>query len=357
MEKKWKEIGQRIVLGLGVQAGELVNLRDSSGNLDLLLETSLAIERVGACPYVQHISSDYLERLLAEVPLNHLIHRDKYHLEWMKQVDRVLVLGGARPDFSIVPREAVKAWDQAHYQVNLIEETRRLPYLLVAVPTPKGAQQLGLSHGELEETLMPALSVSVEELQGEIGRVLDKAHPSRTITIHSGGDHHLYLEHGDRLWLRDDGTINEEDQEQGAIVSNLPAGSIYTTVLEDKTQGSLWLPRAGEAEEVVFHFTDGRIVNLQAKRGADLLSRELDSHSGEPRRISHIGIGLNPHLHHPIGWTLVDEHVHGALFVALGENRYMGGQNQSSLNVDFALWDATLEVDDRTILSKGQVVV
>ena len=238
-----------------------------------------------------------------------------------------------------------------------IEEERRLPYLLVAIPTAEGAQQLNLTQKDLEEILMPALGAGVEELQVEIGRVLSAAHQGQAITIYSGEDHVLHLEHGDRVWLSDDGYIDEKDRRQGAIVSNLPAGSIYTTVMEEKTQGSLWLPKAGEATEVVFHFVDGRIVDIEAASGADLLGRELDGHAGEPRRVSHIGLGLNPYLHRPIGWTMVDEHIHGCLFIALGENRYMGGQNTSSLNVDYALTDATLKVDNRTIILKGKVAV
>ena len=68
--------------------------------------------------------------------------------------------------------------------------------------------------------------------------------------------------------------------------------------------------------------------------------------------MSHIGIGLNPYLDRPTGWTIVDEHIHGAIFIALGENRYMGGQNELSLNVDYAFSDVTLEVDGRTIVSR-----
>lgn len=66
------------------------------------------------------------------------------------------------------------------------------------------------------------------------------------------------------------------------------------------------------------------------------------------------GIGLNPHLRQPIGWTLVDEHVIGALFLALGENRYMGGQNASSLNHDFALQGASLLVDGQVVVDAGR---
>jgi hypothetical protein len=52
---------------------------------------------------------------------------------------------------------------------------------------------------------------------------------------------------------------------------------------------------------------------------------------------------------------LVDEHVHGHVFVAFGETRDMGGKNASSLNIDFALPGATLLVGDRVVVSKGVV--
>ena len=119
----------------------------------------------------------------------------------------------------------------------------------------------------------------------------------------------LHLEQGDRLWMNDDGFIDETDIQQGAIVSNMPAGSIYTTVLEHQTNGHLWLPKAGPAKDVLFTFRDGRIVDIQASSGSIQLMEELDRHSGEPRRMSHIGLGLNPYLKRPTGWPMMDEHV------------------------------------------------
>ncbi len=106
----------------------------------------------------------------------------------------------------------------------------------------------------------------------------------------------------------------------------------------------------------MLHFDAGRIIQIEAASAGDLLANELDSHSGEPRRVSHIGIGLNPHLHQLTGWTDVDEHVHGCMFFALGENRYMGGQNESSVNVDYVLPGVTLRVDGRVIVSQGRIL-
>ena len=164
-------------------------------------------------------------------------------------------------------------WNQTQYRLSVIEENRRLPYLLVAIPTEIGAKQLGLTYDKFKEILLPALGASVEEMQYEIKRVLTKAAIGHAITIRSGDNHDLHLEHGDRIWLSDDGCIDEADWRQGAIVSNLPAGSIYTTVIENRTHGSLWLPKAGEATDVVFRFADGRIVDIEAASGADLLVR------------------------------------------------------------------------------------
>lgn len=68
-----------------------------------------------------------------------------------------------------------------------------------------------------------------------------------------------------------------------------------------------------------------------------------------------MGIGFNPRLRHPIGCVLLDEHVHGALIVAFGENRYLGGQNASSLNFDFCSMQATIQADGRTIVESGAI--
>jgi len=355
--QKWSNIARRMVEGLGVQAGELIQVRDGAGRPDLLLELLLSIELLGATPLPQILTADYMERLWSAAPRDYLEDWDRHRREWLEKSDRVLVLWGAQPDFNGLPKNAFKAWRGAEHRLTVLEEELRLPFLLAAIPTERRARQLGLTLDALEEILLPALGASVQELQREIERVLKAVKGGRHMTIHSGDGHTLHLALGDRAWLSDDGHIGADDRARGAIVSNLPAGSIYTTVLESETQGGLWLPKADQATDVVLHFRGGRIVEIDAASGADALNEMLDDHSGEPRRVSHIGIGLNPYLDKTIGWTVVDEHVHGHLFIALGENRYMGGQNESSLNVDFALPGATLGVDDRVVVLEGKLNV
>ena len=182
------------------------------------------------------------------------------------------------------------------------------------------------------------------------------AEHTHTLVLRTGDQHELHLRRNGRVWLADDGYIDPSDIAKGAIVSNLPAGSIYTTVIEDATHGTLYLPQVGNARDVVFHFQGGRAAVIEAASGAQELNTYFDAHDGESRRISHIGIGLNPFLQKHIGWTIVDEHIIGSLFIAFGENRYMGGQNASALNVDFELAGATLFADTRPLMLQGMFV-
>jgi len=354
METLWQPIAQRIVQGLGVAPGELIQVRDSAGRFDALLEILLAIECAGATPQPQLTPVAYLQRLWSAAPRSYLADWDRHRQAWARQFDRVLVLGGISADFGASDEAAFAVWRQAVHRLSAIEEARSLPVLVVALPTEARAAQLGISLPALEQIVLPALALSAAQLAATIRRVQDAVADCQTLIVQTGGQHELRLERGQRLWLCDDGLI-DDDRARGGV-SNLPAGSIYTTVLEHATEGRLWLPQAGDATDVVLSFEAGRIAQITAQH-VETLHALFERHTGEPRRVGHIGIGLNPHLDRLIGWTLVDEHVEGCLFISLGENRYMGGQNESSLNVDYAIPAATLIADGRMIVAAGKLVV
>jgi leucyl aminopeptidase (aminopeptidase T) len=357
MNPLWTTIARRIVEGVGVQPGELVQVRDHAGRFEVLEEVLLAIERVGATPFPELTSANYLERLLADTLHNHLDHWDHHRKSWMEQYHRIITLEGGEARLDAVPSEALEAWRRATHRLTVIEEARQLPYLLVAVPTERQAQRLEITLAELEAVVLPALAASITAIHSEIHRVFSVVENAQELLLRTGADCELRMLRGGRSLLSDDGYVDEADRERGAVVSNLPSGSLYTTVLEEATEGEVWLAQANTARNALLRFEGGRVTEIQAEEGREELEALFARHSGEPRRVSHIGIGLNPHLHQFIGWTLIDEHVHGAIFLALGENRYMGGQNESSLNMDFALADATFLADGQTILQKGKVVL
>jgi leucyl aminopeptidase (aminopeptidase T) len=163
---------------------------------------------------------------------------------------------------------------------------------------------------------------------------------------------------GNRPWLSDNGLLPPSGAPKSGPqpVNNLPAGALYTTVRETETRGELWTPSLGGARDVTLRFEGGRIAAVRATEGQAALEDLFARQTGEPRRVSHVGLGLNPYPLRDLDWPLVDEHRRGSLLLALGENRYLGGENASSLNIDLTMPGATLLADDQVIVANGSLV-
>ncbi len=356
-ESLWDQLAARLVDALGAQRGELVEVRDEAGNQRLLHAVLLALESIGAEPLVTILPAQHVERLLATTSPAILTSRDQRRAEWLQQVDRSLALIGAQPDLRRAPDEALRAFTTTYNQLETIRRERRIPQVIAAIPTIGKAAQLGLSHEDLELRMMPALLVDPAVLVAASEQVQSALATAKTITITSGPGYELRLERGERPWLRDAGRLETTGGTAGAIVSNVPAGLLYTTIVEESAEGDLFLPVAGPARAAHLQFHNGRLTRLEAASGGEQLAALFAQHSGEAGRIGAIGIGLNPHLRQPIGWPLVDRHIQGAISISLGENRYLGGANVSSLAIDFATTAASLRADDQVIVDGGRLVV
>lgn len=356
MTVSWSTVAQRIADALALQPGMLVQVSDRCGRPEVVAEVLLALEARGVTSIVEYLPPDYLRRLLDSTDPAHLGAWDRHRAAFLERVARLLVLGGDRAALDAAPHEALAAWQQATGRLVQIEEERRIPLVLAAVPTETRAIRLGMRLAELESIVLPAIAVSSADLRREIDRLIARVASADHITIGNPDGTTLKVDITGRRWLTDTGEITAEALAAPIQpVINLPAGSVYTTVVEESASGRLLLAQAGPARNATLTFEAGRVTSIDAAEGSDALAALFDRHSGEPRRISHIGIGLNPRLHQTIDWELVDEHRHGSLFVAFGENRYLGGQNASSLNIDFVLPAASLFANDHLIVDSGQV--
>jgi leucyl aminopeptidase (aminopeptidase T) len=340
---------------VGARPGELILIRDHAGDRAVLEEVMLAVEAAGSTPLPEITNPAYLTQLLTETDPAVLARWDARRREWLHATDRIVKLAGAPLDRSQLSAAALQAWEGATDRLRAIEDERRVPSVLVALPVAGRAAALGLEPRELEEILLPALLTPAAELRAELERLIEAAGSAESLTVQTGNGCELRLRRGGRPWHADDGIIDDADRTSGSHVANLPAGALYTTVVEGATEGDLWLAEAGPAKEVLLHFEGGRVVDIDAREGEAEIAAIFDEASGESRRISHVGIGVNPRLHRSIGWVLVDEHIHGAFLVAFGENRYLGGENSSSLNVDFCSLDATVQVEGKILVERGRL--
>lgn len=216
-------------------------------------------------------------------------------------------------------------------------DERGMLTLVVALPSRAVASALGRSVDELDAVVFPAILADIAEARERCLAAAAAVEASPTVTVRTDGCL-LTLDRSRRVVHCDDGVIDSDDRDSGAVVSNLPAGSVYWTVIEEATRGSVRLE-------------DGTMLTFDA--AGRVASGEF---VGE--RVSHVGLGLNPMLTEPLGWTIVDEHIGGRLFLALGENRYMGGANASTINVDLLVADAAnLAVGAMPVLEMGTLTI
>ena len=329
-----QRLARRIVDAVPTAFGAVL-IRDRCGRaavVDAVVDECL---RRGLEPVIEHVDNERLSALIGSLPVDELERWDVDRLETTIRVSALVVLGGWALDTSGLPASSVKAWASAVRRVEAAFETRRVPEVFVAVPTETVAAALRCSLSELDALVLPALEVSVFELRASVQPVLAALANADIVEVTTSAGT-LTTTRGTRSLLVDDGAIDREDIAAGAVVSNLPAGSIYWTVIEEGTRGLVAL-------------TDGSTLRFDGSgRVAD------GPYVGE--RLPHLGIGSNPRVPSAIGWQIVDEHRPGAVFLALGENRYMGGSNASAINIDLTLAQPTVRADNLTVVSAGQLI-
>ena len=146
-----------------------------------------------------------------------------------------------------------------------------------------------------------------------------------------------------------------------AVFSNLPAGEVCLAPHEDGADGrvvfdlAFWDGRRIEDLEV--EFERGRCRAVRAAQGLEVFTGTLASASGAADVIGELGIGLNPEVTEVTGYMLTDEKILGTIHIAVGENRMLGGVNESSLHWDLLVMRASLEADGVAILDDGRLVV
>jgi leucyl aminopeptidase (aminopeptidase T) len=348
----WTDVARRLVQGVDVKAGELIQVRDLAGRYDVLTEVLLAVEEAGAVPLPFVMPARYLERLWTTAPVSHLARWEKHRGTLLASVDRAITLSGDKPDYANADRNSVEAWSSSEERLAAIEEERQIPVLTAAIPTHKRAYQLGVTLEQLDEYVRPALALSSDQIKIEIDRVLGILQPARTLTLRTGTDCVLNMSINGREWMCDDGYVDAKDRSASLPVSNLPAGSAVIAMVEHQTSGRLHLPILRGVKDVTLEITAGRVSKIGVSNMSDLakIGSWFDGHQGESRRLGYVSLGLNPLLTSAIGWSQIDQHVRGRVCIGFGDNTSYGGDNVTTLTATAVLANsAQLLADDQPV--------
>ncbi len=359
-------IARRLVRDtLQVKKGEKVMLFGDPVNYPELVEAvRLEIRKAGAFdgPIFLASSPRLARATYEELPVEFLSQGTTLFADTLNLHDAYLILptvGG--PDvlkgLSEAKIAAVRKADEADFQAVMRFRGRALVFNL---PSPETARFFGADHAALTRVFVDAIDIDYAKLraqQDDLERLLRKAEVH--ITAPDGTD--LWFRTGERPVQRNDGDASAarraKAQVLGQRVTSLPAGSFACTGIETSARGKIRTPfvylRGNKVEDIEGEFEQGKLLRLKAAKNDELLQEVFAKAGGDKDRFASISFGMNPKIQPLPGSDFRPLLASGVVFVSVGDNRALGGQNKSDFGFSFRLEKATVTVGGKTILRDG----
>jgi leucyl aminopeptidase (aminopeptidase T) len=133
--------------------------------------------------------------------------------------------------------------------------------------------------------------------------------------------------------------------------------------VEDKSEGvvvidgSITCPEIGLlTSPVILTVKKGRITSFASenKEYVKILDKMFEGADSKRRVLAECGVGLNPEAK-LTGTMLTDEGAMGCMHFGFGSNYTVGGQNKVDFHLDFVFREASLYIDDKSIIINGEV--
>jgi leucyl aminopeptidase (aminopeptidase T) len=194
----------------------------------------------------------------------------------------------------------------------------------------------------------------MQKLGKKLGKAMEKAHGVH-ITTNCGTDLSLELE-GRHAHI-DDGIIDEEDVEKGAIFTSLPSGVIQIAPTETSAQGvfvsNVPEPMFGvSVHDAAWNFKDGKLMSFTGGKNVDKAIALWERETGDKDRIGWLTLGLNPKA--KTGF-LHSEITLGTVTVGVGDNRELDGKNDTDYGCKFTATEPTIVLDGKIIIKRGEL--
>ena len=348
----YKKLADMAITSLDLQPGQFVEIRGDVAMWKCIEAVSLAVEKAEAVPCLNVTSIAHEAERIRTLATDWLRRPSPFLMDLATRATAAIVI--ERDWTQLVascPSERLKAWNQAIGVLVNQQESRHVPYCMIAHPGALRKDELLVPRGDIYSIIENAINVDIIELDERVRSVKQTIENGSVLDIRSPNGSRLECQLGSRPVFENDGRLRDNS------ALNLPFGAISFTVPETTVKGSICFRRWRNVQDLTITFVDGRISDISAANSPKAFADFVGTHSGHRDRISHIGIGVNPGIQSSTGLISVDECKSGMLFVALGENRYMGGKNESTLNMDLTCPDSTVFIGSQCIVRDGRLTL
>jgi len=322
-----------------VQPKQRVLIHGEFGGEPLLAAVFRTCLAAGAYPFVLPYPRDYLDSIFRYATAEQYAPLNKPLTEMIKSFDaRVRILGeeNTREASQFDPQLVASFWAENGKMSNIMLEREargEMKWVLSLFPTQAYAQDANMSLTEYEDFVYNACMPDADDPLGYWKKV--EARQAKAIDWLKGKQSVHVSAPGTDLTLG----ISGRPFINCACQVNVPDGEIFTSPLEDSTNGYVTFsyPTLYEGFEVTgvrLEFENGKVVKAAADKNEDYLFEKLDTDPGA-RYLGEFAIGTNEGIDRFTGQILFDEKIGGSFHLAVGHGYPESlSQNKSSVHWD-----------------------
>lgn len=365
------QVASRIINEVArVKPKEIVLIQADPADQQLVEELFLAAGKVGASPFVRLSWPTLQRRWLQSVPAANDAAWGAIEDKLIPFADVVVEVSRTEDPgfFKDIPAERMASWN-SHFDgldEKRIKRRQRIINLGNGLFPTRGIAKLnGLTEGELASLFWAGIATDYQRLH-DLGQAMRTAMPAgKTVKVTTPGGTDIVFALAPNSTTVSDGIISEEELKAGgaALMTWLPAGEVYGLISPGSAEGTIVVPRHVVQGQVltglVVTVKGGRVVGLQAKpsKAWDRFKELYDAAPAGKDVLSIIDIGLNADARPPKGKSLRSYVPAGAVTLLFGGDDWAGGSNTIAYGAALFQGDATVTVDGKAIVEKGQLKV
>lgn len=330
--------------------------------MELAEEVALECQRAGADPLIVLDTDKVFYGQFKNYSMDNL-KRTSAHCLGLLDYNRSYVwLGGPRDPAPMakVPQERFAAMfegENAHGDKSLEKKPKSVG-LSIGMITRERARTYGFNYAKWKGAEESAIAANYAQLERAGKKVADLlSQPAEVhVTADNGTDLRFRLAGPSRTPHVDDGVISEDDLAAGNPDAGLPAGTVWVAPEEESAEGTftcdVGVPQVGRViDGLSWTFGHGHVKDFSAKRNVTAAQTGWATGTGAKDMFAFFALGLNPRAKPGF---LTNHAVSGAATVGIGDNRNLGGVNESSYNFAGSLVRGTVEIGGRTVIEDGK---
>jgi leucyl aminopeptidase (aminopeptidase T) len=331
--------------------------------LDLAAAFTVECRRAGAKTLTEFTSDETFYDTVLNVPLDYLRSANPFDLALADTATANIFIPGPEDPGRLkkISPERLSAMSHADrpFYDRFLENKVRTAYILSGYVTHQRAKTYSFDYDVWKENVDAAVDVRYEDVQKlakKAAKALEKAREAH-ITTTSGTDLRLDLE--GRIAHIDDGVIDEEDIENGAVFTSLPSGKVQVAPLETTAQGTFISDVPEPMHGILIYdakwdFKNGKLLSFKGGKNVDAERALWETEAGDKDRIGWVTLGLNPRAKTGFSYS---EIALGTVTVGIGDNRELDGKNDSDYGCKFTATEPTVILDKKTIIRRGKFML